>query len=295
MSRYDFECSLYEYVMMIEAALERYIPKDTSPESAVVDAMRYSLLSGGKRLRGAILLETCSISGGSVKTALPFAAAIEMVHAYSLIHDDLPCMDDDDLRRGKPSCHKVFGEATALLAGDALLTKAFSLIMDCDAKAEVKVKAASLLAHSIGEHGMIGGQVLDMQNEKTVPNTQLLERTYLLKTAYLIKASAAIGGIIADLDEKNIEIIGNYAVNVGLAFQIFDDILDVIGEQNKLGKPIGSDAQNDKTTYATIFSVELATELALEHIAKAKEYLSSINIYSGWLYDFADMVANRDR
>ncbi len=291
----EFNEKLKRYADITERELDKLVPDEPCDENSVIKAMRYSLLGGGKRLRAALLLECCSAVGGSVEQALPFACAVEMIHAYSLIHDDLPCMDDDDLRRGKPSCHIAFDESTALLAGDALLTKAFSVIMSSDAHADVKVKAAAFLAECAGEHGMIGGQILHLENETTPPDIERLERTCLMKTAYLLKASAVIGAMVGSADAEMINGMGKYALNIGLAFQIFDDILDVAGEEEKIGKPVGSDKENHKITYVTLFSAEKALEMAIEKSDLAKRELSCMNIQSNWLYELADMVVDRDK
>ncbi|MBR5486307.1 MAG: polyprenyl synthetase family protein [Oscillospiraceae bacterium] len=291
----EFNEKLKNYANITERELDRLVPDVLCDEKSVIKAMRYSLLGAGKRLRAALLLECCIAAGGSVEQALPFACAVEMVHAYSLIHDDLPCMDDDDLRRGKPSCHIAFGESTALLAGDALLTKAFSVIMSSNSRDEVKVKAAAFLAECAGEHGMIGGQILDLENEKNAPDSERLERTCLMKTAYLLKAAAVIGAMVGSADDEMIDRMGKYALNIGLAFQIFDDILDVEGVEEKIGKPVGSDKENHKITYVTLFSAEKAHEMAIERAELAKRELSCMNIQSSWLYELADMVVDRDK
>lgn len=291
----SFYKRLKEYAQITEQELDKLIPDDDSEENRVIKAMRYSLLGGGKRLRAALLLEVCRASCGEYHHALPFACAIEMVHAYSLIHDDLPCMDDDAMRRGKPSCHIVFGEADALLAGDALLTKAFSVIMNSSVSAELKVQAAAELSSAIGEHGMIGGQIIDLQNETYQAAPSSVERAYLLKTGYLLKACAVIGAILAGKDSIFCEQMGKYALCTGLAFQIFDDILDVVGEQEKVGKPIGSDQNNHKTTYVTLYSLEQAMEIANNHIQMAKKQLSCMKIQSDWLLEFANMMISREQ
>lgn len=286
---------LGEYARLTERELDRLLPEDDREENTVVQAMRYSLLGGGKRLRAALLLEFCRAACGEYERALPFACGVEMVHAYSLIHDDLPCMDDDDFRRGKLSCHKMFGEATALLAGDALLTKAFSVMLRSGAPAEVKVRAAACLADSIGEHGMIGGQIIDLANESSSAPLESVQRAYLLKTACLLRASAVIGAELGGMPPEFLEYAGKYALYTGLAFQIFDDILDVVGEEEKVGKPIGSDQLNQKTTYVTLYSLPKAREIAENYIRQAKEQLSCMNIQQEWLLEFADLVICRER
>lgn len=227
----------------------------------VIDAMNYSLLSGGKRVRALFCMEVCRALGGKVEAALPFAAAVEMVHAYSLIHDDLPCMDDDDLRRGKPSNHKVFGEANALLAGDGLLTHAFYTLATADTGAQQGLLAVKLLAEAAGCHGMIGGQVIDLGWENRDTPAEVLEQMHRLKTGALIAVAAQLGAVAAGhTGDEELEILGDFARMVGLAFQIVDDILDATGDEQKLGKPIGSDAQQGKTTFITLYGLERSQE-----------------------------------
>ena len=242
----SFKQRLSEYAVLTENTLQQYLPEET--EDVVTEAMRYSLLAGGKRLRCALALEFCLALGGNKEDVLPFACALEMVHAYSLIHDDLPCMDDDDMRRGKPSCHIAFGEANALLAGDGLLTKAFEVMaQQSKIPPERTVLAIGVLAQAIGHHGMIGGQRMDLQNEGKEVGIEVIEQTNRLKTGALIIAAAQLGCIAAGADNKMTELAKKYAEQIGLAFQITDDILDCTSSAEVLGKPIGSDAENHKT------------------------------------------------
>lgn len=263
-----------KYKNLIEEKLES-IFKDKPQEYAVfLEAMEYSLLAGGKRIRPAILLEFYNICGGT-EDALDFAAAIEMIHTYSLIHDDLPCMDDDDFRRGRPSCHKQFGEANALLAGDGLLTHAFYLAATSPIKSENKVKAIEVLGNYAGVHGMIGGQVIDLLNENKSCELEIILKTYELKTAGLLIASSMMGCILAGANEEKIKAAYDFAYNLGIAFQIQDDLLDYFGDEKKLGKPIGSDSKNEKTTYVSLVGIEKAMEDVVSYSMKAIESLKT--------------------
>ncbi len=268
---------LEDYKKIINNAIDDFFPPRNTEYKEVIDAARYSLTLGGKRIRPILMLEFAKVCGGNEKDVLPFAVALEMIHTYSLIHDDLPCMDNDDLRRGNPSCHIKFGEATALLAGDTLLTESFRIAAKSNAKPELVVKAISLLAHHSGAHGMIGGQVMDLSFETNTPKEDALRRMYLFKTGALLSAAAEIGCILSGADEDTQALAGNYALNLGLAFQIIDDILDIEGDSAILGKPIGSDEENNKTTLVSIYGIEKAKELAMELTNEALGLLSMLN------------------
>lgn len=225
------------------------------------EAMYYSISAGGKRVRPVLVMEFCRMCGGNAEKALPAACAIEMIHTFSLIHDDLPGMDNDDMRRGKPSCHKAYGEATALLAGDALENMAFGTIAESYLSDKVKVNAIKELSYAVGMYGMIGGQVIDTEYESRLDSDQLIEM-YRMKTGALLKAACRLGCICAEADTALLEKAAEYADSLGLAFQIVDDILDITGDAEKLGKPIGSDAANGKLTYASINGIEKSSEYA---------------------------------
>ena len=242
---------------------ERFLPDIKKLESSITadnsaaQAMKYSLLSGGKRIRPILLLEFYALCGGNGDSALNFAAALEMIHTYSLIHDDLPCMDNDDMRRGRPSCHKAFGEDTALLAGDALLTLAFKTAAETDGIPSDRVmKAIAVLAENAGISGMVGGQVEDLAFEKSGATIEQLRGMYLKKTSCLLSAGAVCGSILAGADEEELKYAAEYAEKLGLAFQIIDDILDCTSDEKTLGKPIGSDEKNGKTTYVTLLGID---------------------------------------
>lgn len=266
-----------EYIALIESALDKALPKKQGHQ--VLSAMAYSAEAGGKRIRPVLLLEFCRMLGGDVQKAVPLACAVEMIHTYSLIHDDLPCMDDDDLRRGKPSCHRQFGEATALLAGDGLLTMAFSMIASAELSAEVRMGAVRILSERAGVFGMIGGQEMDLQNEKKGRgvSVEILTETYALKTSALLQSACEMGVLAGGGDEDAVGKAGEYAYHLGLAFQIVDDILDVTGDEQALGKPIGSDEENGKVTFVSLCGLEKARALAKEHSDKA---LSALQYFS---------------
>lgn len=258
-------------ISKIEKELDRYTKVKNNRQSEIYDAMRYSVMAGGKRLRPVIMLLSCEMCGGTDKDVMPFACALEMIHTYSLIHDDLPAMDNDDLRRGKPTNHVVYGEGMAILAGDALLNKAMEVAMSADVAPEIKVKAAAALFAASGTEGMIGGQVIDIKNSPM--SAEELENLHLLKTGALIRAAGNVGAIVGRGNDAEIEAIDMYCKSLGIAFQIQDDILDVKGSEAELGKPIGSDKSNNKTTYVTLFGLEKAEELAEEYTKRAVESL----------------------
>lgn len=237
--------------------IEKKLESSITADNSAAQAMKYSLLSGGKRIRPILLLEFYALCGGKGDSALNFAAALEMIHTYSLIHDDLPCMDNDDMRRGRPSCHKAFGEDTALLAGDALLTLAFKTAAETDGIPSDRVlKAIAVLAENAGISGMVGGQVEDLAFEKSGATIEQLRGMYLKKTSCLLSAGAVCGSILAGADEEKLKYAAEYAEKLGLAFQIIDDILDCTSDEKTLGKPIGSDEKNGKTTYVTLLGID---------------------------------------
>ena len=227
-----------------------------TPRGDLYDAMYYSLLAGGKRIRPVLLMEACRLCGGDPAAVYPFAGAIEMIHTYSLIHDDLPCMGDDDLRRGRPTNHKVYGEATAILAGDGLLTAAFQVLAGASLPAERVVEAVACLSREAGPEGMVGGQALDMAGEGRALTRKELERLQSLKTGALISAAAELGCIAAGGTAEQRAAVRTYAQCLGRAFQIQDDILDVTGTAEELGKPAGSDQVNEKSTFVTALGLE---------------------------------------
>ena len=245
----------------IEDALRTYAAK--WPAYGVLkDAMSYSLLSGGKRIRPVLVLEICKLFGGTAEDALPFACGLEMVHTYSLIHDDLPCMDDDDFRRGKPTNHKVFGQANAVLAGDALLTTAFAVLAEASLPAERVQRGIAALANAAGPNGMVGGQVLDLLGEGNSLQEEEILAIESLKTGCMIEAAARLGAIAAGSTPEEEAAAAAYARKLGLAFQIEDDILDIEGDAATLGKSIGKDAVSEKSTFPSLLGLEECRELA---------------------------------
>ena len=267
--------TLNEYISFTESTLKKFSYKNKlGLQSSVADAMNYSLEAGGKRIRPVLVLAFCHMCGGDYRKAAAPAAAIEMIHTFSLIHDDLPYMDNDDFRRGKPSCHKKFGEACAVLAGDALAIRPFQVIAESELNDSMKIKLIAELACSSGAEGMIGGQIIDMENEqRSTVNGENLRMMYALKTGRLIKTSCVMGCIAAEASDEQVKNAEEYAHCLGLAFQIIDDILDVTGDEAALGKPIGSDAEENKTTFVTLYGIENAREEAVKLTDKAMKIL----------------------
>lgn len=278
-----------KYIDLINSALEGYLPKS---DDIVSRAMRYSVENGGKRVRPSLMLEFCELCGGDLQKTLPLACALEMIHTYSLIHDDLPCMDDDDFRRGKPSCHIKFGYEYALLAGDALLTLAFETALSAELDPRIVVSATKELAIAAGWAGMVGGQVCDLQNEGKQVCVEEIKKTDALKTGELIRAACVIGCMAAGSDDK-IPMAAEYARCIGLAFQIVDDILDVTSDTETLGKPIGSDDENEKCTYVSLLGLERSKEIVSELTATAKTVLDGFEGDTESLKKFADEMEKR--
>lgn len=273
--------------------------REKSYYDSIYKAMDYSLMAGGKRLRPVLSLSTFEIFSDDFKVILPFAAAIEMIHTYSLIHDDLPCMDNDDLRRGKPTNHKVFGESLALLAGDALLNTAFETMTSfiCYEKCDTKRGLAAMkeIANASGVNGMIGGQVIDIESENVKCEIDKLYAMHSLKTGALISASCAIGAILGSGSESDKIKCIEYGENLGLAFQIADDILDVEGDESVLGKPVGSDQANNKATFISHFGVDKCRELVKIYTDKAVSSISAYGTKSSFLTQLAYSLCDRKK
>ena len=276
---------------LIEAYLEHCFVYPGEPQQTLFESMRYSLLAGGKRLRPVLTLEFCRACGGVPEAALPFAAALEMVHTYSLIHDDLPCMDNDDYRRGRLTNHKVFGEAGAVLAGDALLTAAFTRMSMAPLPAERVVEGVRMLGECAGELGMVGGQILDLAGEDKLLTEDEIGAIHVRKTGALIGAACTLGVIAAGGAEAQLDAAARYAAGLGLAFQIRDDVLDVIGEADKLGKQTGMDAH--KNTYARLLSLDECQSRVDRLTAHAVEALDAF-ADPGFLRELAYMLVSRD-
>lgn len=288
MTQLEFENILNNDISIVEDRLIKLLPECANGQDEVVKAMKYSLSNGGKRLRPVLCLEFARACGADRFDALDFACAVEYIHTYSLIHDDLPCMDDDDMRRGKPSCHKAFGEATALLAGDALLTHAFQILAGAELDDKKIALACGLLAQNAGVQGMVGGQVIDLKYESETPDLQQLLSVHRLKTGALISAACLLGCIAAGADDEKIAAASAFAYDLGVAFQIKDDILDVVGSTEALGKPVGSDAENNKTTYVTVRGmenaqkdVEMLTSAAVSRLSAFEntDFLKTLALY----------------
>lgn len=290
MKRFD------SYLEMINRRLTALLPVCTYDAPDVCDAMCYSLDGGGKRIRPVLLLESCRLCGGDVADALDFACALEMIHTYSLVHDDLPCMDDDDMRRGKPACHIAFGEATAVLAGDALLTQAFAAAANSEAAKKTPARALeaiALLSKYAGAEGMIGGQVVDLQSEGKTIALSRLQTMDSLKTGALMRAACEIGAVLAGADNEKRAALVRYAEALGQAFQIVDDILDVTSDVQTLGKPIGSDAELQKSTYVSLLGLDRAKAAARDCTAAAIEALAVFGEDAAFLRSLAENLMTR--
>lgn len=292
----NFEEQLQYYIALVNRELDCIFEESDHLYRKVEDAMRYSVQAGGKRLRPVLVLSVCKMLGGNEKVALSFACAVECIHASSLIHDDLPCMDDDDLRRGKPSCHIAFGEDTALLAGDGLLLRAFEILagaISVGATQKMVTDAVKVLSSLSGTDGMVGGQMIDLSFGETEMDASVLEQMHRLKTGALIQAACQLGGIAAEADEETQKRLAEYSQALGLAFQICDDLLDVEGNEELLGKPIGSDAQQQKTTYVALYGVEQARKLATTRTQQAERVLNSFENTS-FLKELTRFLLQRD-
>lgn len=288
-----------DYIELTEKSLFEFLPDLDCKEKKLIESIKYSLEAGGKRVRPRLVFEFNALCNGKQESAIPFACAVEMIHTYSLIHDDLPCMDDDDLRRGKPSNHKVFGEDIALLAGDALQTLAFE-IMTSEKAAQMSGdkacrKAVNTLAKYSGAIGMVGGQVIDLMSENTNAPIEVLREMDYKKTACLIKSACELGCISAGADDNLIKSASLYGECIGLAFQIQDDILDVTSSDEELGKPVGSDKENSKSTYVSLLGIEKCRSLVDELTQKAIDALSSFDADTSSLKNFALELACRTK
>ena len=271
------DAALKEYQAKLDSRLDIILSENGQLYDEVLRACRYAVLNGGKRIRPILLLEFYKLCGGEDDCAYNFACALEMIHSYSLVHDDLPCMDNDDMRRGKPSCHKAFGESTALLCGDALLTEAFTVASKTlGIPSDRVVKALNHLAVSAGVCGMIGGQVIDMDHN-TDGDDDVLYEMYRLKTGALLKTACAIGCILAGADDEHIAFAEKFGEKLGITFQIIDDILDGVGDAKMLGKPVGSDEKNNKDTIVVRLGVEYCRELAKKYTDEAYECLKKFD------------------
>lgn len=285
---------LKKYTDIVDKQLDKYLDPKDNPQGIIYEAMRYSVFAGGKRLRPVLMLLTCEMCGGDINEVLPFACALEMIHTYSLIHDDLPAMDNDDLRRGKPTSHKQFGEATAILAGDALLNKAFEVVSQYSGNnSDRAIKAINILAVSSGTEGMIGGQIVDMQSEGRDITLDELRYLHLNKTGAIIRSACKIGAVMSGADSVEIKAVDEFSENLGIAFQIQDDILDVTGTEAELGKPIGSDAEEGKNTYVSLLGLQKSKDMSEEYSKKAKQALDIFGEKANTLKELTDYLTDR--
>jgi len=279
--------ALERYAPLVEAWLDRILPQEDRMPREIHRAMRYSVFAGGKRLRPVLAIMTHRWAGGKSERIFPVASAIELIHTYSLIHDDLPAMDDDDFRRNKPTCHRVFGEAVAILAGDALSALAFEILAKYG-----NARVVREVAKAIGTDGLVGGQVLDILGEGKPVSEEDVKNIHIRKTAALFAASARVAAILARSDRKTLDAITRYATNIGLAFQITDDILDIVGNQEELGKDIGSDLQLDKATYPRAVGLERSRQIAQKLCEDAKAALPPDRDNS-FFFALADFIVER--
>jgi len=280
---------------LVDAALDRYSRQGAGCPERLAEAMRYALLAPGKRLRPVLVLMATRACGGDAEAALPAACAVEMVHAYSLIHDDLPAMDDDDLRRGRPTCHKVYGEAMAILAGDALFALAFETLTRLDARPAVVAECCRTLAVAAGPRCLAGGQADDVAPPSGEATVELLEDIHRRKTSALVEASLRLGGVVAGANEEQLDALAQYGRSVGLAFQIVDDLLDVRGDEAALGKRVGKDSQHGKLTFPAILGVEASMHRAAALVAAGCEALGRLSDGAEHLHALAHYVLERNR
>lgn len=279
---------------LIQQRLNQLVEEKNTPHAQLFKAARYSLLNGGKRLRPILTLATAETLGQPAEKALSAACALEMIHTYSLIHDDLPCMDDDDFRRGQPTLHKAYGEGHAVLAGDYLLTYAFEVIAKETAlNADQKLSLISTLAKNAGSEGMIGGQLMDIEAESKPIDLKFLNLIHRHKTGALITAAIEFGAIIANASSQHQQLLHSFGNDLGLAFQIVDDILDITASEQKHGKKIASDAINQKTTYATLLGIEKAEQHAAELLTQAKNHLNRLPFNCSLLHSIAERLVHR--
>ena len=293
----EFKQCLKEKASFVEKVLKEYMPKEEGYQKTVIEAMNYSLSAGGKRLRPILTLEACKIVGGNEDEAIPFAIAIEMIHTYSLIHDDLPALDNDDLRRGRPTNHKVYGEAMGILAGDALLNYAFEVMLAGSINKENPekyLKAINEIAKGAGIYGMIGGQVVDVESENKQIEKEKLDYIHMNKTAAMMVGCMRAGATIGGANSEQMEEITKYAKNIGLSFQIVDDILDIVGDEAKLGKKVGSDIENHKSTYPSLLGLDTSKEIAHNLIDEAKKSIEKLSDDVDFLKGLAEYIIDRE-
>lgn len=296
---FDLKRYLADRKSVVDKALQKYFPQPEGPASDLIEAMRYSLFAGGKRLRPILCMGGAEAVEGSADDVLPVACSLELIHTYSLIHDDLPAMDDDVLRRGKPTNHKVFGEATALLAGDGLLTEAFRLLtaeeLSDRLSPRVTLRVIRMIATAAGYGGMVGGQAVDIQWEGKTADFPILEYIHIHKTGALITASVTAGALLAGADGSQLDSITQYGEKIGLAFQIADDVLDIEGDKTAMGKTAGADKQKGKTTYPAVLGLEKSKKIQSELIASAIRALDKFDEKAEPLRQIARYIIERKK
>jgi geranylgeranyl diphosphate synthase type II len=292
----NLEAYLADRRAFVDAALDRYLPAVTARPERLHEAVRYSVLAPGKRIRPILVLASAESIGGSPDSVIQTACALECIHVFSLIHDDLPCMDNDDYRRGRLTNHKVYGEAMAMLAGDALLTLAFELIAENIATVAPDriVTALKLISNATGTWGMVGGQVVDIESEGKQIDVETLRYIHAHKTGALLTVSSLVGAVLCGADEAQQAALQKYGKSIGLAFQIADDILDIVGDQEKIGKPVGSDEGNDKATYPKLFGLDESRKMAHEEVAKAVAAVEGFGEPAEPLRAIARFIVERD-
>ncbi|HED00233.1 MAG TPA: polyprenyl synthetase family protein [Proteobacteria bacterium] len=295
----DLKTYIAERRALVDQALDRCLPKEEGPAGEVMRAMRYSVFAGGKRVRPILCLAACEAMGGDIEQVLPVACALECIHTYSLIHDDLPAMDDDDYRRGVPTCHKVFGEAMAILAGDGLLTFAFQLLSGVSHNAGRRksnpLEATQVIARAAGVHGMVGGQVVDMASEGKDVNAGTVRYIHTHKTAALIAGSIQAGALIAGGHRNKIKAMGHYGEALGLAFQVIDDILDIEGDAGEMGKATGADLRRKKATYPSVYGLEKSRGIASRLVEEAIDSLRGFGAEAEPLRAIARYILDRKK
>lgn len=295
----NFQDELKKRTEEIEAVLKSYLPREEGFAKTMAQAMNYSVLAGGKRLRPMLILETCRMFGGEDKLAYPFMAAMEMIHTHSLVHDDLPALDNDDYRRGRLTTHKVYGEAMGVLSGVALLNYAYEVMLTAfdlaeDEKARARViKALKVMSHKTGLYGMLGGQSVDVENDGKPMSREMINYIYENKTSALIEGSMMAGAILGGASAEEVAVVEKAASRIGLAFQIQDDILDVTSTAEELGKPIHSDEKNHKTTYVTLMGIEKASQQVAELSEEAVKLLEGLNKKNEFLFTLVKELVGR--
>lgn len=295
----NFQDELKKRTEEIEAVLKSYLPREEGFAKTMAQAMNYSVLAGGKRLRPMLILETCRMFGGEDKLAYPFMAAMEMIHTHSLVHDDLPALDNDDYRRGRLTTHKVYGEAMGVLSGVALLNYAYEVMLTAfdlaeDEKARARViKALKVMSHKTGLYGMLGGQSVDVENDGKPMSREMINYIYENKTSALIEGSMMAGAILGGASAEEVAVVEKAASGIGLAFQIQDDILDVTSTAEELGKPIHSDEKNRKTTYVTLMGIEKASQQVAELSEEAVKLLEGLNKKNEFLFTLVKELVGR--